>query len=600
MDISSILTLLCGVAFFLYGMSMMGDNLKKVAGNKMETILYKLTNTPLKGLLLGTGVTAIIQSSGATTVMIVGFVNSGMMKVAQAIGIIMGANIGTSITGWILCLSYIGDGSGGNIARLLSSASISAIFAITGMVIKMFAKKRVYRSLGDIMIGFAVLMTGMQMMSGAVSGLKNSPTFVNTITMFRNPILGILAGIVITIVLQSASASVGVIQALSVTGGISFEIALPVIMGIGIGASCPVLLSAIGTNKDGKRTALVYLLNDFFGMLICSIIFYTVNAFAHFEFVNTIMSPVSVAFLNTLFRMATVAILLPCMKLLEKLVFWLIKDKPEDEEEKADFSLLDERFLNYPALAIPQIQQVMNDVAKRSRKAVKRAMGILTDYSDETFNKIQTTEALVDKYEDKLGTYLIQLSSRKLTPAQTKNVTKFLYTISDFESLSDYALNIAFVGSELHEQGSTFSDQAQKELKVLKAAIVEMVDLIIDAFVEENLYKAKRVEPLREFINELSNELKERHVNRLSIGVCVLDDGNAFNDILANIERLCAHCSNIAVAMNKLEASSLHSNTIIPERGGARSDEYYKYLREYENKYSIKEIPTALNANITE
>ena len=586
MDISSGLRLLCGVALFLYGMSLMGDSLKKVAGNKLENILYKLTSTPIKGVLLGMITTAIIQSSSATTVMVVGFVNSGMMKLSQSIGIIMGANIGTSITGWILCLSYI-DGSSG-VAQLLSTATISAVIAIIGIIIKMCAKKRSARSVGDIMLGFAILMTGMQMMSNAVSPLKGNEHFVNMLTVLSNPVMGILAGIIMTIVLQSASASVGVIQALSATGNISFAVALPITMGIGVGAAFPVLLSAIGTNKDGKRTALVYLLNDLLGMLIWSIIFYTANAFIHFPFMDMTMSPVSVALVNTVFRMATVLVLMPCMGLIEKFVCFLIKDKPGDEEDKADFSMLEERFLGYPALAIPQAQQVMNDVAKRSRKAVRRSMELLTDYSEEKFKKVQITEALVDKYEDRLGTYLIRLSARKMTPAQSKKVTKFLYTISDFESLSDYALNIAFVGAELYENKVTFSKRAQSELSILKSAVVEMVDTVVDSFVDDDIVRVKRVEPLREFINLLSEELKTHHVDRLSQGECELSDSTVFNDILINVERLGAHCSNIAVAMTKLEA---HNYSYLQHNHGKlkeRDADYMKYFREYEAKYNIQ------------
>lgn len=585
MDITSVLSLLCGVALFLYGMSLMGDSLKKVAGNKLENILYKLTSTPIKGVLLGTVATAIIQSSSATTVMVVGFVNSGMMKVAQAIGIIMGANIGTSITGWILCLSYI-DGSSG-LARLLSTATISAVIAIIGITIKMCAKKRSTRSIGDIMLGFSILMIGMQMMSSAVSPLKGNEQFVNLLTVLSNPIMGILAGILMTVVLQSASASVGVLQALSATGNVSFAVALPITMGIGVGAAFPVLLSAIGTNKNGKRTALVYLLNDLLGMLIWSTAFYAVNSFMNFSFMNTTMSPMSVALLNTVFRMATVLILIPCMKLIEKFVFFVIKDNPEDAEDQADFSLLEERFLSYPELAIPQAQQVMNDVAKRSRKAVRRGMELLTNYSEEKFKKVQVTESLVDKYEDKLGTYLIRLSARKMTPAESKKVTKYLYTISDFESLSDYALNIAFVGAELFENKVSFSESAQAELATLKAAVVEMVDIVVDSFVPDDVNKVKRVEPLRELITVLSEELKTNHVERLSQGECELSDSTVFNDILTNVERLGAHCSNIAVAMTKLETHNYaylqHSHGKLKERDA----DYMQYFREYARKYSI-------------
>ena len=401
MGITMVLSLLSGVALFLYGMSLMGDSLKKVAGNKLELILYRLTNTPLKGLLLGTVVTAIIQSSSATTVMVVGFVNSGMMKVAQAIGIIMGANIGTSITGWILCLSYI-DGSSG-IAQLLSTATISAIVAIIGIIFRTFIKKKPYSDIGDIMLGFAILMIGMQTMSGAVSPLKENPHFVRLLTMFTNPFMGILVGIVFTAVLQSASASVGILQALSITGSITFAAALPITMGIGVGAACPVLLSSIGTNKNGKRTALIYLLNDLFGMIFWSIVFYSVNAIVHFPFMGEIMSPFRVALLNTVFRLLTILVLAPFIGKIEKLVFFLIKDTDEDNEEQADFDLLEERFLNYPPLAITQSQLAVNGMAKKAYKNICRALALLKDFSDNKFNKIQEKENLIDKYEDKLG-----------------------------------------------------------------------------------------------------------------------------------------------------------------------------------------------------
>ena len=343
MGITSILLLLSGVALFLFGMSLMGDGLKRVAGNKLEPVLYRLTNTPLKGILLGAGVTAIIQSSSATTVMVVGFVNSGMMKVSQAIGIIMGANIGTSITGWILCLSYV-EGSEG-IAQLLSTATISAIVAIIGIIFKMFIKKAAYRNVGEIMLGFSILMTGMQTMSSSVAVLKENPRFINALTMFSNPAMGILIGILITAVLQSASASVGILQALSVTGTISFATALPVIMGIGVGAACPVLLSAIGTNNNGRRTALIYLLNDLFGMIFWSVAFYSIHAAVHFSFMDIKMGAVQIALLNTVFRTATILVLMPFIKWIERFVFWLVKDSEEEQEELADFELLEERFL---------------------------------------------------------------------------------------------------------------------------------------------------------------------------------------------------------------------------------------------------------------
>ena len=408
-----ILSLLSGVALFLFGMSLMGDGLKKAAGEKLELILYKLTNTPLKGIMLGMAVTAIIQSSSATTVMVVGFVNAGMMKVAQAIGIIMGANIGTSITGWILCLSYI-EGTGG-IAQLLSTATISSVVAVAGIIFKMFVKKASYRNVGDIMLGFSILMVGMQTMSSAVSPLKSNEHFVHALTMFTNPFMGILVGILFTAVLQSASASVGIMQALSVTGGITFAAALPITMGIGVGAACPVLLSSIGTNKNGKRTALIYLLNDLFGMLFWSIVFYTVHAFVHFEFMDMVMSPIRIALMNTVFRMATIIVLSPFIKTIEKIVFLLIKDTEEDKEDQADFDLLEERFLAYPPLAIAQSHQAMNGMAKKVQKNIRYALELLSEYTEEKFNQVQEKENLIDKYEDKLGSYLMQLTGREMT-----------------------------------------------------------------------------------------------------------------------------------------------------------------------------------------
>lgn len=581
----TILTLLSGVALFLFGMSLMGDGLKMVAGNKLELILYRLTNTPLKGILLGAAVTAVIQSSSATTVMVVGFVNSGMMKVAQAIGIIMGANIGTSITGWILCLSYI-DGSGG-IAQLLSTATISAVVAIIGIIFKMFIKKQGYRNVGDIMLGFSILMLGMQTMSGAVTPLRESEAFRSAITMFSNPLLGILLGILITAVLQSASASVGILQALSVTGSISFATALPIIMGIGVGAACPVLLSAIGTNKNGKRTALIYLLNDLFGMVFWSVIFYSVHAFVHFPFMEATMSPVRIALMNTVFRTATILLLMPFIRYIEKLVFVLVKDTAEDEEDRADFDLLEERFLAYPALAIAQSHTAMNGMAKKARKNISRAIGLLDEYSSDKYNKVQEKENLIDKYEDKLGTYLMQMTGKEMTGEQTKQVSKFLHTISDFERLGDHAVNISRVACELHEKKISFSDEAQYELNILKAAAKEIVGITVDAFGTDDLEAAGRVEPLRELISILCDEMKMRHIARLQNGICDMKQGFAFNDLLNNLERIADHCSNVAVAMIELEEKSFDTHEYLKSVRERKNEDYAACFEEYEGRYDI-------------
>lgn len=584
--ISIVLSLLCGVALFLYGMSLMGDGLKRVAGNKLEKILYRLTSTPLKGVLLGTVVTAVIQSSSATSVMVVGFVNSGMMKVVQAIGIIMGANIGTSITGWILCLSYI-EGSGG-IATLLSTATISAVVAIIGSVFRIFVKKDFYRNVGDIMLGFAILMVGMQTMSGAVSPLKTNETFVGMLTQFGNPFIGVLFGIVFTAILQSASASIGILQALSTTGGITFAGAFPITLGIGVGAACPVLLSSIGSSKNGKRTAFVYLFNDLFGMFFWGIVFYTVNAIVGgFGFMNMQMRPVTIALLNTVFRVLTVMMLFPFIRSIKKLMFWIIKDTPEDEEDQADFELLEERFLGYPDLAINQSHRAMNGMAKKARKNIFRAMSLLREFSDEKYAKVQEKENVIDKYEDKLGSYLMRLTGRPMSPAQTRQVSKFLYTISDFERLGDHAVNVAMEAKEMHEAHIEFSEVAQYEIDTLMSAVREIIELTVLAFIEDDLEVAARVEPLRELIQRLCNELKGRHVSRLREGKCEIQSGISFNELLTNMNRIAAHCSNVAVAMIEIETSDFDPHRYLQNVRSLKEEEYLGIFNDYAVKYDV-------------
>lgn len=585
MGFTAVLSLLSGVALFLFGMSLMGDGLKKVAGQKLELILYRLTSTPWKGVLLGAVVTAVIQSSSATTVMVVGFVNSGVMKVTQAIGIIMGANIGTSITGWILCLSYI-DGSSG-IATLLSTVTISAVVAIAGILFKMVSKSAALKNAGDIMLGFAILMIGMQTMSGAMAPLKENEHFLTMLTMFSNPFIGIMSGIVFTALIQSASASVGILQALSVMGSLNFATAFPITMGIGVGAACPVLLSAIGTNKNGKRTALVYLLNDLFGMLLWSVIFYGINAIVHFPFMNMTMSPVSIAILNSVFRIATVLILFPFIKYIEKLVFFLVKDNAEEQEDQRDFDLLEERFLDYPALAITQSHLAVNGMAKKARKNILRALGLLTDFSQERYLKVQEKEKLLDKYEDRLGTYLMQLTGREMMTPQIRQVSVFLHTITDFERLGDHAVNIANTAKELYEKKITFSEEAIRELKILEEAVKEILELAVGAFCSDDNERAKRVEPLRELIMVLCNELKSRHIIRLRVGKCDLKQGFSFNNLLTDLERIAAHCSNIAVAMIETEAADFDTHRYLESIREMDDEEYFRFYEEYEKKYQL-------------
>ena len=581
-----ILSLLSGVAMFLFGMILMGDGLKMVAGNKLEKFLYKMTNTPIKGLALGAGVTCVIQSSSATTVMVIGFVNSMMMKLRQAISIIMGANIGTSITGWILCLSYI-QGSGGW-ATILSTATISAIMAVVGIVLRMFGKRSVYRNVGNIMLGFSILMMGMQTMSGAVEPLRENEFFVSMLTMFSNPLMGILVGIVFTAILQSASAAVGVLQALSVTGILTFASAFPIVLGIGVGAACPVLISAIGANKNGKRTALIYLMNDLFGMIFWGIVFYAVNGVLHFSFMDQIMTPVLVALTNTVFRVATVCVLFPFIPRLEKLVCMLVKDTQEEMEEEADLELLEDRLVSYPALAMGQCQRVISGMSERVQKNVNRAMDLLNDFQQECFEKVQRTEDLTDKYETKLGAYLMRLTKKEMTTAQSRQMSLYLSTISDFERIGDHAAFIAYMSNEMQESRMSFSKEALDELNVVMEAVREIMNITARAFREGNQDDANKVSPLGVVITNLCDELKHNHVIRLGSGDCGLEQGTIFNDILNSFTRIAAHCASITSAMQKAsegdEDIHIHDSRVYAGEGMT----YYSYYTNYSEKYDLQ------------
>ncbi|MBQ6720731.1 MAG: Na/Pi cotransporter family protein, partial [Clostridia bacterium] len=440
MSILNVIMLLGGVAMFLYGMSLMGDGLKKVAGNKLELILYRLSSNPLKGILLGTGVTAVIQSSSATSVMVVGFVNSAMMKLRQAIAIIMGAVIGTSITGWIICLSSVSGGS--QALELLSTESLSAMTAIGAILLKHISKKRTMQHIADILMGFAVLMFGMKTMSGAVSVLHDDPGFISFLTSFTNPFLGILIGIVFTAILQSASASVGILQALSSTGLITFDIALPIILGIAIGASVPVLLSGMGSSRDGQRTALSYLVIETIRVVVFAVVFYGLNAFLHFSFMERVMNMFSIALLNTLFRITTVALLALFIPAIENLVVRLVPGNPADEERVRDMDRLEERFLAYPTLAVEQTRLTINKMAELTHLSMEKAMALLDAYSERGLAEVRDLEGIVDRYEDKIGSYLMKLTGHEMTETQNRAVSQYLRAITDLERISDHALNI--------------------------------------------------------------------------------------------------------------------------------------------------------------
>ena len=585
MGISNIITLFGGVALFLFGMSLMGEGLKKVAGSKLELLLYKLSSTPLRGLLLGAGVTAIIQSSSATSVMVVGFVNSGMMKVRQAMTVIMGAIVGTSITGWIICLSYM-EGSSGFVS-LLSTSSISAIVAVIGIVLRMFSKKQAKRHVGDILLGFAVLMFGMQAMSGAVAPLKESPAFIRFMTAFSNPLLGILVGAAFTAVLQSASAAVGILQALSVTGAIRFVEAFPLLLGIGIGAAVPVLLSALGARTNGRRTAWAYLVVQTLGAIFCAAVWYIADSIVDFPIKQMVMSPVSIAAVNTIFRVVCAIVLLPFNGVIEKLLNTMVKESSQEREANADFDRLDERFLRHPALAVEQTRLTINAMARKARENVGDAMVLLYEYSDELAKKVEQDEDLVDRYEDKIGTYLMKLTGSELSPEENELVSEYLHTLSDFERISDHAMNIRQVAQEKHDKKISFSENGEHEMDVLLSAVNEILALAITAFISEDYEKAYQVEPLEEHIDVLCDELKLRHVERLQKGECSLQIGFVFNDLLTNFERVADHCSNIAVAMIELNQNEFQAHNYINNLKELRSHNFDALYNQYAEKYKI-------------
>lgn len=588
MSVSNILSLLTGIALFLFGMSLMGEGIKNVAGGKLESVLWKVSGTPAKGVLMGTVVTSIIQSSSATTIMMVGFVNAGIMQVFQAIGVIMGANIGTSITGWILCLSYIGSDTSG-LVQLFSTATLTAVVALIGIALRMFGKRTASKHVGDIMLGFAILLFGMSVMSSSVAPLKQNEAFISLLTRFSNPFLGIIVGIVVTVIIQSNSAAVGILQALSVTGAIRLSVAFPIILGMGIGAAAPVLLSAIGVNKNGKRTALIYLFNDLFGAIIWGSVFYIADAFFRFDFVNLTMGPVTIAILNSAFRIATVAVLMPCVPLLEKLVFLLIK--ATDAKHAPDLvDRLDERLVEHPAIAIAQCREALNDMAYKAKQNISRAFELIYNYSESGYLELQEKEKEVDHYEDKLGTYLVKLTGKELTRVQTQEISKFLHTISDFERISDHSVNLSEVAKEIFEKKSEFSGEAKRELRVIEAAIAEIVSISFEAFTNNDMDLAYHVEPLGQLIGVLCDEVKLHHINRVQSGACTLNLGFIFNDLLTNYERVSDHCSNIAVAMIELQSDSFDTHEYLNSVKSLRTGVFTQFFDEYRKRFNLDQV----------
>lgn len=582
--VSMIFSLLTGVALFLFGMSAMSDGLKKVAGNKMEMILYRLTNSPWKGFLLGTAVTCVIQSSSATTVMVVGFVNSGMMKLSQAIGVILGANIGTSITGWIVCMSFL-DGAGW--ASYFSSTTITAVMAIIGMCLHMFGKRDSVKAFGNILLGFAVLMTGMSMMSGAVAPLKTNPTFLATMETLNNPLIALLFGILTAGVLQSSSAAVGVIQSLSVTGALTFESTYPLIMGIGIGASFPVLLAAIGANKDGVRTAIVYLVAAVISTVLGALVYYPLEIIGVVRIARMVMDPFSIAAANTIFRAVTMTLMLPFCRQIKNLVDVLVKSDPADEEDLDDFDKLEGRLLANPDLAYKAAMDVMEGMGRKARKNVLRAVQLMNDYTTEGYRKVSDLEQTLNKYEEKLGKYLVKLTATGVTYRESQNISKSLQAIADFEAIGDYALNIADQTKAMKEKKQKFSVEALDELNVIAAAAEEAVTITVNSFMNNDASEIKRVFALQQLVSLSASQIKKRHMARLKAGTCSMELGFVQQDIISAFQRIVDHCAAITLDVVKEAEKDFSIHRYLRSYTSEMQPDYAQMLQHYETKYAI-------------
>lgn len=581
MDLISVLTLACGLALFLFGMNTMGDGLEKLSGGKLEKTLEKMTNSTFKGFLLGVAVTAVIQSSSATTVMVVGFVNSGIMKLRQAIGIIMGANVGTTVTAWILSLTGIkGDSI---VMQLLKPTSFSAVFAFVGIVFLMFCKADKKKNIGTIFIGFAVLMVGMSMMSSAVEPLAENPTFTSILTAFQNPILGIIAGAILTAVIQSSSASVGILQALSATGSITYSMAIPIVMGQNIGTCVTALISCIGAKKNAKRAAFVHLYFNIIGtMVICSL-FYLLNAFLQFGFLNTAVNPADIAIIHSLFNIMATAMLLPFNRQLEKLACLTIRDK----EEESETPFLDERFLNTPSVATERAMATAVKMAHLSEGTLLGSLELIGNYDEKTADTISENEDMIDMYEDIISTYLVKLSSKKLSEKDSKQIQLILHVVGDFERIGDHAINILKVAQEINEKKIKFSPQAQSGLNVMIDALKEILNNATLSFVNDDVHMAAKVEPLEQVIDRLRDKLKEAHVKRLTSGECTIELGFVFSDIITIIERVSDHCSNIAIGVIEINRNGYEAHEYLHELKNSDDIQYNADYKAYKQKYAL-------------
>ncbi len=590
MDIFGVLSMFGGLALFLFGMETMGGGLEKLSGGRLERLLEKLTSNPIKAVALGCAVTAVIQSSSATTVMVVGFVNSGIMKLQQAVGIIMGANVGTTITAWLLSLTGLeGDNF---LIKMLKPSSFSPILAVIGVILIMFLKKdEKKKDLGTILIGFAVLMTGMDTMSAAVKPLANVPEFTALFTMFSNPILGLMAGALLTAVIQSSSASVGILQALSATGAISFGSALPIIMGQNIGTCATAMISSVGASKNARRTALVHLYFNVVGTIVFMVGFYAINSFVKFEFMNGPATAFNIAVIHTIFNIVATCVLLPFSGLLVKMAYMTVKEDEVKEvelsaEEKA-FRLLDPRFLETPGYAVEQCKLTAVQMAKLAKEGLVMSIDLLENFDADKAKRVKELEDLVDRYEDELGSYMVKLSHAPLSKYDSHTISLLLHAIGDFERISDHSMNILGAAEEMKEKGMIFSEEGKGELRVFVNAVREILDLTVGAFEKNDIKKAAFVEPLEEVIDDINTMVKANHIKRLQRGICTIEQGFVLSDISTNLERVSDHCSNIAISVVEIDRDGFDAHGYLENLKKDNDPQFIGLVESYRRKYTL-------------
>ncbi len=587
MDIFKILGLIGGLVLFLYGMDLMGDSLKKLAGGKLESILARLTSSRWKGFLLGLGVTAVIQSSSATTVMLVGFVNSGIMHLGQTISIIMGANIGTTVTAWLLSTADIKN-TGAILLQLFKPESFTPILALIGLLMNMMAKSDKRKNTGLILLGFAILMFGMEMMSDSVRDLRNNEAFTNLLTMFSNPVMGILVGTIFTAIIQSSSASVGVLQALALTCAIPYSTAIPVILGQNIGTVITPIISSISGNTESKRVAFTCLYIKMIGVVVVCGVFYLLNYLIGFTFMNheVSVSALDIAVIHTLFNILSTIILMPFCSSIEKLAIKTIKSKAKEREADV-FDTLDERFLTMPSFAVEKCKDLVGEMAKISKQTFDMATKLLSTYEEAEFEEIKRLEGLVDKFEDKTSTYLIKIAANQMSAKDSRAVTELLHTVGDIERISDHALNIAEAAKEIHDKEIMFSAQATKDIAVITSAATEILSLTFTALMEEDIEALKNIEPLEQVIDDLKRKIKNGHIDRLRAGDCTMELGFILSDILNNYERVSDHCSNIAVCFIEMSHDSFETHEYLNNLKENETQEFSATYKMYKEKYRV-------------